>query len=44
MEIISTYIVEHNLGEQPCTIFSGNAQQAKFQDTHHVWHYLIDCG
>ena len=29
MEIISTYIQEHNQGGQPCKAFAGNAQKVK---------------
>ena len=36
MEIISTYIQEHNLGGQPSTFFAGNAQNAKIQDGRHI--------
>ena len=39
MEIFSTYIQEHNLGEQPCNFIAKNAQKAKSQDGHHT--YLI---
>ena len=49
MEIICTYIQEHNLGGQPCNFFAGNAQNTKNQDGRHkyvsffefhVWHMV----
>ena len=36
VEIISTYTHKHNLGEQPCKKFAGNAQKAKIQDGRHT--------
>ena len=32
MEIISTYINEHNLGEKPCNVLAQDANKTKIQD------------
>ena len=37
MEIISTYIQEHNLGGRPCHCLAGSAQQAKIEDGRHKY-------